>query len=492
MPDNNLKPVLGIDLGTTFSCAAHWADTRPEVYRLKDGRETIPSIVYIQDGGTPLVGKYARQRLVIDPENGVANIKRFMGDDSKTVTLRGKSYTPVDISALILERIKADIQSMFPSTAGFEIAGVVVTHPQYFKFPQIARTLQAAEQAGLPIIRLLSEPVAAALDYGLKEYQGLERECREKILVFDLGGGTFDVTVLEVINTLNNLTFKVLGVGGDDMLGGTNFDDALQEWCLRQQGIDLNAVDPSTRDRAIMKLNEQCIVAKEELSAMEETFIAVPNILPGQHIDAAVTRKTFEVDVIGRYCDRIRAIVADTIARANLRSGEMNRTILIGGSSRIPIMRKIVQDETGIEPWANADPDLSVCRGAAFLAAMEDGRVNFKKELSIEEVTSHALGVRAADDKFAILIPANRPAPVEATKIFTVNSTEFTVTPYQGSGKKVTEESVIALKPIQILGVQLDSAGRADVKITFKVNEHQLLFVKVDAPGVSEQRQMEF
>jgi molecular chaperone DnaK (HSP70) len=155
-------------------------------------------------------------------------------------------------------------------------------------------------------------------------------------------------------------------------------------------------------------------------------------------------------------------------------------------------MRRIVEEVTGVEPWANADPDLAVCRGAAFLAAMEDGRVNFKKELLIEEVTSHALGVRAADGKFSILIPANRAAPAKGTGKYTVHSSEFEVVVYQGNGKKVTEPTVLELKPIKISGVQLDASGSADIVIEFQVDEQQLLSVKIEAPGVSEQRQLKF
>jgi molecular chaperone DnaK len=491
MPDNTLNPVVGIDLGTTFSAIARWADDRPEHYRLADGNDSLPSVVYIQEGGKPLVGKYARQKLIIDPENAVAKAKRFMGDDGKKFFLRGKEYSPVDISALILERIADDIKKKFPSTSGFEFAGAIVTHPQYFKYPQIARTQQAAEQAGLPVIRLLSEPVAAALDYGFTQYQRMDKEVSEKILVFDLGGGTFDVTVLHVINDLQRTTFRVLSVGGDDMLGGTNFDEKLAEWALKESGIDLDTVtDKAARDRSRAKLLEKAIEVKCGLSAMEDELMAVPSILPDKHMDLEVTREQFN-EILKPYCDRIRRIVSSTIASANLRAGELDRTIMIGGSSRIPIMREIVREETGAEPWADADPDLAVCRGAAFLAAMEDGRVETNKEIVVEEATSHALGIRAAGDKFAVLIPANRPAPVEATKIFTTHSEGFTVTPYQGTGKKVTDDGVIELMPINVSGVQLDGSGQADVKITFKVNDQQMLFVKIEAPGVYEEGQVE-
>ncbi|MCA8999835.1 MAG: Hsp70 family protein, partial [Planctomycetaceae bacterium] len=298
MPDNELNPVVGIDLGTTFSCIARWTGDRPEAYRLSDGSQTVPSIVYIQESGTPLVGRFARQRLIIDPENAVEKAKRYMDDDNKKFTLRGKPYTPVDISAIILERLKGDVEKMFPSTAGFEFAGAIITHPQYFKYPQIARTQEAAEQAGLPVIRLLAEPVAAALDYGFSQYQGLDEERREKILVFDLGGGTFDVTVLEVINELNSLTFRVLAVGGDDMLGGTNFDEAFASWALKEHNISLDAVDKVSRDRSMAKLMDAVIEAKIQLSTLEEVYLAVPSIVAGQHLDAEVTREQFN-EIIG-------------------------------------------------------------------------------------------------------------------------------------------------------------------------------------------------
>ncbi len=490
MPDNTLNPVVGIDLGTTFSCIARWDGERPEAYKLLDGSETLPSIVHLQENGTPLVGRFARPRLILDPANTVEKCKRHMGDANKAYTLRGKTYTPVDISAMILERLKTDVQKKFPESAGFEIAGAVVTHPEYFKYPQIARTQEAAEKAGLPILRLASEPVAAALDYGFLNYRRMEEAVVEKILVFDLGGGTFDVTVIEVSNQPDTLTFKVLSTGGDDMLGGTNFDEAFAEWVLKDQGIDLKPLEKAVRDRALANLYEEVIKAKISLSSLEEVFIAVPNIVAGQHLDLEVKRDQFN-RLLQPFCERIRNIVANTLTNARLRAGELNKTILIGGSSRIPIMRQVVHEEAGVEPWADADPDLAVCRGAAFLAAMDDGRVD-KKEIIIQEATSHALGLRAAGEKFAILIPANRPAPVEATKIFTTKSPTFSVQPYQGHGKLVTEPTVTALKPIAISGVQLGPGGQADVKITFTVNDQQILFVKVEAPGVSERRQIEF
>ena len=491
MPNNELNPVVGIDLGTTFSCIARWTGDRPEAYKLADGSVTLPSVVYIQDSGQPLVGKYARQRLIIDPPNAVEKAKRSMGDESKVYVLRGKEYTPVDISAMILERLKEDVEKKFPSSAGFDLAGAIVTHPHYFKYPQIARTEEAAQKAGLPVIRLLSEPVAAALDYGFSTYSKLNDEMSEKLMVFDLGGGTFDVTVLEVTNTMDAMTFKVLAVGGDDMLGGTNFDEDFLAWALEKESIDFSQVDEAARDRSMAKLFEAIIEAKIQLSSLDEAYLAVPNILPGQHLDLEVTRKEFE-EVIQPHCERIRRIVSGTLAKAHLRAGELNRSIMIGGSSRIPVMKQIVTEETETEPWANADPDLAVCRGAAFLAAMDDGRLDIRKEIVIEEATSHALGIRATGDKFAVLIPANRPAPVQSTKIFVTTSPNFQVIPYQGAGKLVTDEGVVELKPIPIRGVELNAEGTADVKVTFSVNEQQLLFVEVEAPGVYEQCQMEF
>ena len=490
MPDNTLNPVVGIDLGTTFSCIARWDGERPEVYRLADGQETLPSIVHIQDTGRPLVGKHARPRLRLDPANTVEKVKRYMGDDAKTFTLRGKPYTPVDISAMILQRLKQDVENRFPESAGFDIAGAVITHPHYFKFPQIARTQEAAVKAGLPVIRLASEPVAAALDYGFTNYSRAEASEPETILVFDLGGGTFDVTVIEVTNEPTRLIFKVLSTGGDDMLGGTNFDESFAEWALKSQNIKLNDQKKELRDRALATLMEQIIAAKIDLSFIEEVYLTVPNLLPGQHLDLPVKREQFG-EILKPHCERIRRVLADTLMAAKLRPGQLNKSLLIGGSSLIPVMRDIVHEETGVEPWANADPNLAVCRGAAFLAAMDDGRI-LKKEIVIGEVTAHALGVRAAGGKFSVMIPANRSAPVEATRVFTVKSPAFQVEPFQGHGTLVTDPTVTPLKSIPVEGVRLDSHGQADVKITFSVNNQQLLFVKIEAPGVSEQRQLEF
>ncbi|MCE9563856.1 MAG: Hsp70 family protein [Planctomycetes bacterium] len=489
MPDDTLNPVVGIDLGTTYSSIARWDGERIDVYRMHDGQESIPSIVHIQDSGTPLVGEMARPRLMTDPSNTVEKAKRFIGDETKVYTLRGKPYTPVDISSLVLQRLKQDVEKRYPKTAGFDIAGAVITHPHYFKFPQIARTQEAAVKAGLPVLRLASEPVAAALDYGFTNYSRMEKTGSEKILVFDLGGGTFDVTVIEVINEATKLTFKVLATGGDDMLGGTNFDEALAQWALNAQGIKFDGLKPEAKSRAVANLMEQVIKTKRELSSVDSSYLTVPNILPGQHMELEITRAQFN-KILEPSCERIRRILSDTLTTARLRSGELNKSLMIGGSSLIPVMEDIVREETGVDPWADADRHLAVCRGAAFLAAMDDGRVT-KKEIVIEEVTAHALGVRAAGNVFSVMIPANRAAPVQATRIYTVKSSSFEVQPFQGHGRLVTEPTVTALKPISITGVRLGPNGDADVKITFSVNNQQILFVKIEAPGVSEQRQLE-
>jgi molecular chaperone DnaK len=495
MADDELNPVVGIDLGTTYSAISRWAGDRPVAYNLVGG-QTLPSIVYIQEGGAPLVGKYARQKLIIDPPNSVQRAKRYMDDDNKVFHLRGKDYTPVDVSAMILARLREEVESKYPSAAGFEFAGAIVTHPHYFKYPQIARTKEAAEEAGLPIIRLLSEPVAAALCYGFEQYKSLDEERSEKLLIFDLGGGTFDVTVLEVINELNKLTFRVLSVGGDDMLGGTNFDEEFMKWALEEAKIDLGSADETTRDRSMAKLLEAAIEAKEQLSHIEDVYLAVPSILPGQHLDMEVTRDQFN-ELIEPFCSRIRKIVKNTVDAAGLREGELDRSIMVGGSSRIPIMREIVKEETDADPWANADPDLAVCLGAAFLAAIYDERVEgvTPKEIVVEEATSHALGVEASGGLFSVVIPANRQAPIEAMRIYTIRQPELVIQPAQGKaarGAKVTDEGIRLLEPIPVSGVQLGDNGEADVKITFKVNDQQILFIKIEAPGVYEERQMEF
>jgi molecular chaperone DnaK len=453
------------------------------VYKLANGEGTLPSIVYMQESGIPLVGKYAGQRLIIDPANAVQHVKRFIGDETKRYVLRGKEYTPVNISAMILKRLVDDVRDKIPETVRFEVAGAIVTHPHYFKYPQIARTQEAAEEAGLPVIRLLSEPVAAALDYGFSMYRGLNEKRCEKILVFDLGGGTLDVTVLELTNDVNKTVFRVMAVGGDDMLGGTHFDEAFQRWSLERSGVNLDGLERAARDQSMVRLQEAVVEAKKRLSFEEDTLLAAANITADKHIELEVTRDQFNA-ILEPFCERVRCIVRNTMQSANLRKGDLDRTILVGGSSRIPVMRRIVQEETGKEPWANADPDLAVCRGAAILAAMEDGRVEMKKEVIIEEATSHALGVRAADDKFSVLIPANRRAPVRATRIYRTPSPDFDVVPCQGPGnaRKVTDAGVTLLKPVEVRGARLGPDGLTTVEITFTVNEQQILYVDIKAP----------
>jgi len=502
MSDDEFNPVLGIDLGTTNSSIARWDSRRgePDVYSLVNSRR-IPSVVYYPDKGDVLVGKLAKNKLIMDPENGVEKIKRHIGEEGYTLKIRGRTLTPVDVSAEILSKLMKDVRGKFP-TGKWDPAGAVITHPYYFKYPQVANTEAAAKKAGINVFRLIPEPVAAAFDYGLHTQRFKEESSApETILIFDPGGGTFDVTVFRMSNEKHRLLFEVLSTGGDDRLGGTDFDEALVDYCLGEARVDLGTVDRSTQLKSLAKLNEAAINTKCELSEVETSLFIVPDVLPGQHLDLTVTREQFVKGVLeqppapGRhwsspprrenFLERIRRIVEETISKSGLRRGEINRPVLVGGSSRIPIMRDILKDLTGTEPWESADRDLAVTRGAAIVAAKEDARIECisgDKEIVIEVPTSHALGVRTAGGVFTRLIPENRKTPCDATQVFEKKGQQgfLNIEVFQGSGKKVTDAGVAKVGVVPITGLP---QGTIEIKVTFKVNVQQMVSVRAEWKG---------
>ena len=503
MSDDEHSPVLGIDLGTTYSCIARWDGRReePDVYTLGPGDRTLPSVAYYPEKGDILVGKLAKNRLLMDPENGVEKVKRHIGEEGFALDIRGQKRSPVDVSADILSKLVGDVRGKYP-TGKWEHAGAVVTHPYYFKYPQVANTEAAAKQAGINVFRLIPEPIAAALDYGLQEGRFKEdSSAPETILIFDLGGGTFDVTVFRMTNEKDRLLFEVLSTGGDDRLGGTDFDEALVDHGLAEAGIDLCAVDDSTRLKSLAKLNEAAINAKHELSAIESSFLLVPDVIPGQHLELEIERQQFEKILAeppepgahwssptprGDFLERIRTIVDETVYKSGLKKGDIGRTIMIGGSSKMPVMGRIVKELTGAEPWATAEQDLAVARGAAIIAAMDDGRMESLaggKEIVIEVPTSHALGIRTAGGIFTKLIPENRKTPCDATQIFEKKGrqTVLNVEVFQGSGKNVTDSGVAKVGVVPITGLPADSDF--EIKVTFKVNIQQMVSVRVEWPG---------
>lgn len=474
--DNEKKPVLGIDLGTTYSAISRWTEKGPKVYQNPRREYTWASAVYFDPRqNKPLVGNLALSKALVDPENAIIGVKRMMDDGKQLIKLGGREYTPIEISAMILKDVYEYAEK---TTPGFNPAGTVVTVPYYFTALQCQNTTEAARQAGLNVLGLIQEPIAAALAYGLHEEDNVKDET---IMVFDLGGGTFDLTIFRLKNTDEKLIFEVLATGGDDRLGGLDFDKDIAALLKEKAGLNLEGQSPEERLKAERALLEAAKEAKEILSFEEFADVIKPNILQGQHIEVELERKELET-VLDKYFVQMDIIMDKVLDKASLSKQQVDRVIKVGGSSRIPRIDQLLSEKVGSgKVHGNIDPDLCVAEGASVYAAFLDERLDRKKEIEIKTATAHDLGVRAGEDKFSPIIYGNRRTPCEATRIFTTNldnCEELDIDVYQGSSKKVSDNMHIGT--VKVNGLVNRPAGELDIKITFRVTAQQVVSVEVE------------
>jgi len=473
--DNEKKPALGIDLGTTYSAIARWTDKGPKVYQnpLKD--YTWASVVYFDERQEkPLVGNLAQRKALINPENAIIGIKRMMDDGTQKIKLGNKVVTPVEVSSLILKSVYEYAEK---TTPGFNPTGVVVTVPYYFTALQCMNTSEAAKIAGLNVLGIIQEPVAAALAYGIHEQETLNDEI---IMVFDLGGGTFDLTIFHFVNSEDKLTFEVMATGGDDRLGGLDFDMAFAEFIKTKANLNLSNLSQEEELKVNAALLEAAKEAKENLSFEEFIDVIKPNILPGQHIEIEIEREEFE-DCIEGYFAKMDMIIDNVIEKAQISRNDIDRVIKVGGSSRIPKIDELLSSRVGPEKiFGNMNPDQCVAEGASIYAAFLDERIEGSKEIEIKTATAHALGVGLGDGKMSVLIPSNRKTPCEATKIFTTNTDnceELDIDLYQGSSKFIKNNRRIGT--IHVTGLKKCPAGELDINITFRINQQQSVSVTI-------------
>jgi molecular chaperone DnaK len=480
--DNELRPVLGIDLGTTFSAIARWNGRVPETYQIGNSYSLQSAVYYDPKEDEWLVGNLAFRKGSVCPENLVIGVKRLMDHATEPVTLGGQTFTPIELSAKILEKLYKEVASKLGDRA-FESRGTVVTVPYYFKAHQCENTRKAAELANINCIKVLEEPIAASLAYAWQLVQDHpDREGTETILVFDLGGGTFDLTLFRLEQTKTRLGFEVLGTGGDDRLGGMDFDQALMALILQKSNLSIQDLPSLEKRKAELKILEQAIEAKHTLSATAIADVTVPFVLGADtHIDTRITREEFEA-AIQPQIEKIEAVMQKLFAMVNLQPYKVDRVILVGGSSQIPCMKTLLEDLVGAgKVYNNANPWLSVAEGAALYAAyLDDGEV-FGREIEIRTRTSHALGVEIEGGKFSTLIPANRKTPAIASQLYTLpqdDQTSLEIQVYQGSSALVKDNTLIGTLPISDLPKR--KAGELDIKVTFKVSEEQRLSVVVE------------
>jgi molecular chaperone DnaK len=472
--DNEKKPALGIDLGTTYSAIARWTEKGPRVYQNPRREYTWASVAYHDERQGFLIGNFAAQKALINPENAVIGVKRMMDDGHQEILLGGKKYTPIEISSLILKDVYEYAEK---TTPGFNPTGVVVTVPYYFTALQCSNTSEAARLAGLNVLGIIQEPIAAALAYGVHEEETLKNEV---IMVFDLGGGTFDLTIFKLTNTSDKLMFEVLATGGDDRLGGLDFDRELGDFIKRKSNLSFTGISKEDSAKADANILEAAKDAKETLSSIDFHEIIKPNVLSGQHIELEISREEFE-ECVGHYFTKMDTIIDDVLEKAALSHHDVDRVIKVGGSSRIPKVDQLLASKIGEgKIFGNIDPDLCVAEGAAIYAAYLDERLEWSKEIEIKTATAHALGIGLGDGRFSVLIPSNRRTPCEATRTFTTNTDnceELDIDVYQGSSRFISNNKKIGT--INIAGLVKRPAGELDIHITFRINQQQTVSVTV-------------
>ena len=378
MPDNEVNPVLGIDLGTTYSAIARWDGQRPRSYQVDQGQDTLASVVYYDPNGSLgdqwLVGKQALKKGLLYPQNMARYFKRHIGDTTYRFLLGNQQFSSIDLSAKLLEHLYQDLVKRFH----IKSRGTVVTVPYYFKKLECTNTCNAAETANINFREILQEPIAASLSYTWERVNNdPTREGEEKILVFDLGGGTFDLTLFRLQQTRSRLIFEVLATEGHHQLGGIEFDDCLVDLLLKKSDLCLNDLESSKKRIARLKLLEAAIEAKKTLSATQNTDVAIFDIIPNRNIDITVTRTEFE-DRIQEHTNQIRQIMQRLWTKARIQPKQVDRIILVGGSSRIPCMASLLEEQIGSgKVYESPRPELCVAEGAAIYAAYLDNQPVF-------------------------------------------------------------------------------------------------------------------
>jgi len=468
--------VIGIDLGTTNSCVAVLEGGEPKVIVNKEGSRTTPSVVHIKKDGERVVGAAAKRQLVTAPERTVASIKRMMGRDHKT-TIDGKNYTPQEISAMILQKMKRDAEDYL----GEKVTQAVITVPAYFEDAQRQATKDAGKIAGLEVLRIINEPTAAALAYGLDK-----AEKDQTILVFDLGGGTFDVSLLE----LGDGVFEVKATSGNNYLGGDDFDNRVVDWLAeefkKENGIDLKA-DP----RALSRLKEAAEKAKIELSTTTSTDINLPFITADEsgpkHLDTSLTRAKFE-ELIDDLLKKTVGPTRQAMNDAGVTGDDIDQVLLVGGSTRIPAVVELVKKLTGKEPNKSVNPDEVVAVGAAIQAGVLGGEV---KDILLLDVTPLTLGIETLGGVFTKMIPRNSTIPTKKTETFTTaadNQTEVEVHVLQGEREMAGYNKSIGRFHLQ--GIPPAPRGIPKIEVTFDIDANGIVNVTAKDTATSKEQKI--
>ncbi|AAD35460.1 MULTISPECIES: molecular chaperone DnaK [Thermotoga] len=474
--------VVGIDLGTTNSVIA-WMkpDGTVEVIPNAEGSRVTPSVVAFTKSGEILVGEPAKRQMILNPERTIKSIKRKMGTDYK-VRIDDKEYTPQEISAFILKKLKNDAEAYL----GGEIKKAVITCPAYFNDAQRQATKEAGIIAGLEVLRIINEPTAAALAYGLDK-AGKE----EKVLVYDLGGGTFDVSILEI----GEGVIEVIATAGNNHLGGDDFDQRLIDWMAeefkKQHGIDLR------EDRqALQRLRDAAEKAKIELSTKMETDVSLPFIAvspSGQplHLEMRITRSLFE-SLTRDLVEMTRGPIEQALNDAKLSPQDIDEIILVGGMTRVPMVQRFIKEFFGKEPNKSVNPDEAVAIGAAIQAAILAGTEGAKgRDIVLVDVTPLTLGIEVKGGLFEPIIPRNTKIPVRKSKIFTTvedGQTEVEIRVYQGE-RPIARENIF-LGSFKLVGIPPAPRGVPQIEVTFDIDSDGIVHVSAKDLGSGKEQSM--